>query len=371
MKYYLIAGERSGDLHGSNLVKELKRRDPESEFRGFGGDEMQKTGVTLAVHYAELAIMGVSDVLLGIFKILRLVRKCKQDILDYDPDVLILIDFGAFNLRIAGFAEKKGIKVFYYISPKVWAWNQSRALKIKRTVDRMFVILPFEKDFYKKFDYEVDFVGNPVADAVRSHSINKSFIEINNLDPEKKIIALLPGSRKQELRKMLPVMKQVAERNPQFQFVVAGVNSLPAGLYEIVSEVRNVSVAFEQTYDLLAHADAAIVTSGTATLETALWHVPQVVIYKSDTLNYFAGKLLIKVKYISLVNLIADKEVVKELLHNNVQADVVSKEFLKIANESDQRRFQLKEYEKLSQDLGQQNPSAMAAELMFKYLKSD
>lgn len=276
MKYYLIAGERSGDLHASNLMKSLKAQDSQAEFRFFGGDQMQAVGGEMVVHFKQLAFMGLAEVLRNIFTISKYIKQCKLDIENWQPDVLILVDYGGFNLKIADFAKKSGLKVVFYISPKVWAWNQKRAYKIKARVDKMLCILPFEVDFYKKYNWDVEYVGNPVIEAVQSHRLNQNFLTENNLDRINGIIAVLPGSRKQELTKILPTIATVIEQFPEQKFVVAGVNNLPLDLYEPVSKYKNVALIFEQTYDLLHFAKAAIVCSGTATLETALFNTPQI-----------------------------------------------------------------------------------------------
>jgi len=369
MKYYLIAGERSGDLHGSNLVRYLKSFDNAASFRGFGGDEMGKQGMQLAIHYRDLAFMAIGEVIMNLRRILGIYRFCKRDILKYNPDVLILIDYGGFNMRIARFAKAKNIKVFYYISPKIWAWNQSRAKKIKRNVDRMFVILPFERSFYERFDYRVDYVGNPLIDSIHNYQFNDQFISHNNLPTDKKIIALLPGSRQQELIRILPLMKEVASRRPDFHFVVAGVNSLPEKMYEGLTDIPNLSIVFEQTYDLLKNAYGAIVASGTATLETALLGVPQIVVYKMSGLNYFIGKRVVSVKYISLVNLIAGNEVVKELIQEQMNLEEVLKEFDHITAVEESRNKQLEQYERVKKLIGPNSASQKAAELMVNYLR--
>ena len=285
MKFYIIAGERSGDLHGSNLVKSILKKNPEATFRGFGGDEMQATGVHLVMHYNQLAFMGFEAVI-NFFKIARYMKDCKKDILSYQPNALILIDYGGFNRQMAKFGKINGIKVFYYIPPKVWAWRQARAWQLKKYVDHMFVILPFEKEFFIKYDFEVDYVGNPVLDAIKAFVPNSSFLSENNLQSEKKIVALLPGSRKMELEKIVPVMAEVVKSNPDAQFVVAAVKNLPENLYQPLKEISNVKFVYDSTYDLLTHASAAIVTSGTATLETGLFKIPQVVVYKAGSLEY-------------------------------------------------------------------------------------
>lgn len=324
MKYYLIAGERSGDLHASNLMKALKTEDTNADFRFWGGDYMQKAGGEMVVHYKKLAFMGFIEVVLNLFTISKFIKQCKKDITQWQPDVLILVDYGGFNLKIAAFAKKAGFKVVYYISPKVWAWNQKRALKIKARVDKMLCILPFEVDFYKKFDWDVEYVGNPVVEAVNNHQVNQQFLVENHLSQE--IIAILPGSRKQELVKILPTISSVIEQFPNRKFVVAAVNNLPIEMYEPVSKFANVELVFEQTYDILHFAKAAIVCSGTATLETALFNTPQVVIYKTSPISYAIGKRVVKVKYMSLVNLIANKEIVPELLQHDCTPENTAKE---------------------------------------------
>lgn len=363
MKYYIIAGEKSGDLHAANLMKELSKRDTEAEFRCWGGDKMKEAGGKLVHHYKETAFMGLMEVLRNLTEILGLLRECKRDIVAHQPDVLILVDFAAFNLPIAKFAKKKGFRVFYYISPKVWAWNQKRALKIKKYVDRLFVIMHFEKAFYKKYDYEVDYVGNPLFDEISTFNPNPNFIAENKLT-DKPIIAVLPGSRRQEVRNMLTVMLEIAPKFPDYQFVIAGVDSLKVVLYE-PAIMQDIPVIFNQTYDLLAHAKAALVTSGTATLETALFDVPQVVCYKTSPLTYHVAKRLIKVKYISLVNLIADKEVVKELIQKELNAANLEKELNKLLQNPAQLH---RDYADMRKKIETEGCSKRTAELMTQYL---
>ncbi len=370
MNYYIIAGEKSGDLHGSNLIKALKQEDPSATIRCWGGDEMKQAGGDLAVHYREIAFMGFWEVATNLFTVLRYLAWCKKDIKAFDPDVIILIDYAGFNMKIAKFGKQNGYKTFYYISPKVWAWNQSRALNIKKHVDRMFVILPFETTFYKSYDYKVDYVGNPLLDAINAFEVNRSFLQENNLT-QKPVIAILPGSRKQEIANMLSVMLEVADNFPEYDFVVAGVDNVPENFYEQVKEHPAVSIVFNNTYNLLAHARAAVVTSGTATLETALFNVPQVVCYKTSTISYKIAKGLIKVDYISLVNLIAAKEVVKELIQHEMNARVVSAELKKIAAETPDRQEMLGEYQKLRELMGNEKASQNTARLMVKYLQTE
>lgn len=370
MKYYIIAGERSGDLHGSNLVKAISRLDSKSEFRGFGGDEMNKAGVQLIKHYDQLAFMGFEAVI-NFYKIARYMRECKADILAYQPDVLILIDYGGFNRRMATFGRKSGIKVFYYIPPKVWAWRQNRAWQLKKDVDRLFVILPFEKEFFKRYGINSDYVGNPVLDSIKAFVPNDKFVQANNLDPKRKIVALLPGSRRMELQRIVPLMADLAVSNPLLHFGVAAVQNLPSELYKPLKDLQNVTLVFEATYDLLSHASAAIVTSGTATLETALFKVPQVVVYKAGNLEYAVASKVVKVDYISLVNLIAGKGVVKELIQQEATVEALRGELLLLTEAGEYRNNMLGEYDKLYRSLDIGSASENTANLMLKYLKAD
>ncbi len=373
MKYYIIAGEASGDLHAANLMKELKRLDSDAQFRCWGGDKMQQQGATLVKHYRELAFMGFTEVIMNLRTILRNIEFCKKDILSYQPDVVILVDYPGFNLRIAEFAKTKGLKVFYYISPQVWAWKESRVQKIKHFVDRMFVILPFEKDFYKKHDYEVDFVGHPLLDAIESekdkHVDKNAWLKKNNLK-EKPVIALLPGSRRQEITVMLPLMLSVSDEFKDHQFVIAAAPSLPESFYKELIGDRNVSVSlvFNQTYELLMHADAVLVTSGTATLETALFEVPEVVCYKGGKISFFIARSLVNVKYISLVNLIMDKELVKELIQGELTTKNISEELKKIVYDGKRRSEMKANFKLLKEKLGGKGASARTASLMFEAL---
>ncbi len=317
MKYYLIAGERSGDLHASNLMKALKAKDEQAEFRFWGGDYMHAVGGTQVVHYNQLAFMGFMEVVQNLFTIARFIKQCKNDIQNWQPDVLILVDYAGFNLKIADFAKKGGFRVVYYISPKVWAWNQNRAYKIKNRVDKMLCILPFEVAFYKKFDWDVEYVGNPVVEAVKAHKKDNTFFTTNNLNEEKGIIAILPGSRKQEVTRILPTLIPVIKNFSDQYFIIAGVDNLPSELYHAVTDLPNASLLVDKTYDVLANAKAAIVCSGTATLETAIFNVPQVIVYKAGAISYYIAKWLIKVKYIGLANLIVNEELVKELIQGD------------------------------------------------------
>lgn len=370
MRYYIIAGERSGDLHASKLMLELKEKDADAEFRCWGGDMMKAAGGDLVRHYKEMAFMGFLEAAANIFKISQFLRECKNDILAYAPDVVILVDYAGFNLRIAKFVKAQGIKVFYYISPKIWAWNQGRGHTIKKLVDRMFVIMPFEEEFYSRFDYKVDYIGNPIADMVREHQLNTLFKHKNNL-PDKPIIAVLPGSRKQEIESILFIMLSVLPAFSDYQFVVAAVSNLNQDYYRNFERSSNISIVTDQTYDLLAHAQAALVTSGTATLETALFDVPQVVCYTTSAVSYWIGRAVIKVPFISLVNLIAGKPVVKELIQNDLTGRNLITELKKITENQQIIQQQKKDYQHIRNLLGEAKSAAKAAELMVKYLKSD
>lgn len=369
MKYYIITGERSGDMHAGNLIRQIKLHDQQAEVRGVGGDYLQKAGADIAWHYSDIAIMGFAEVVLSFRKVLKKFSIVKKDIAKYQPDVLILVDFGGFNLRIANFANKRGLRVFYYITPKVWAWNQKRALKIKRLVDRMFVILPFEKEFYRKFNWEVDYVGNPIFDAIKAYTPNQAFHKQNGLPEDKKLVALLPGSRKQELIKIIPLYLKIISRFNDVHFCIAGVKSLPDNLYKTLNDLPNASVIFEQTYGLLSNADAAVVTSGTATLETALFNVPQVVVYKTTMVSYAIAKSLIRVDFISLVNLICGKEVVKELIQRDMNPDTVGEELKILLNNEERRKQMFEDYLEIKKILGETSASETAAAMMVQDLK--
>jgi lipid-A-disaccharide synthase len=370
MKYYIVAGERSGDLHGGNLVRALRKEDPQGTFRGFGGEYMKDAGVDVVVHYADMAFMGLAELLGNLRKISRYIRKCKDDIDQFNPDVVILIDYGGFNRRIAKYGRSRGLKIFYYIPPKVWAWYQRRVWELKANVDRMFVILPFEKDFYRKFHWEVDYVGNPVLDAVRAHTPDDQFREREGLTNDKPIVALLPGSRKQELQRIIPIMEEVVRRNPSYQYAVAAVDNLDSSLYGELRSMGNVKFVYNKTYDLLQHAAAAIVTSGTATLETALFRVPQVVVYKASPLSYFLARLVVKVSHISLVNLIAGREVVRELIQGDANPSDTAAELERLL-QGERRNKVLEGYEEVVRllDAGD-SASENAARLMVRYLRA-
>lgn len=370
MKYYIISGEPSGDLHGSMLMNEIRKLDKEAVFRCWGGDLMKAQGAELVKHYKDLAFMGFAEVLMNLRTIFRNLKFCKKDILSFNPDALILIDYPGFNMRIAEYAKSKSIKVFYYISPQIWAWNQSRGWKIKRTVDKMFVILPFEKEFYKKFSFEVDFVGHPLLDAIEKFSSSKKtfedFTKENGLE-NKPIVALLPGSRKQEINTMLPVMFSVKKQFPGYQFVIAGAPSIPQNYYtkHVGLEIK---ILDGKTYELLQHSTAALVTSGTATLETALFEIPEVVCYKGNFISYHIAKQLVKVNYISLINLIMEKEIVRELIQNDFNSENLRAELGKILDDKPYRAKILDNFKILKNKLGGAGASANTAKLMLKTL---
>jgi lipid-A-disaccharide synthase len=364
MKYYLIAGEASGDLHGANLIRELHRQDPEAQMRCWGGDLMAEAGADLVKHYRDLAFMGFTEVVMNLGTILSNLAACKKDIEQFNPDVVILIDYPGFNLRIAKFVHQLGIQVFYYISPQIWAWKESRITTIKKYVDRMFVILPFEEPFYAKHNYKVDFVGHPLLDAFTKYKPNAI------LQGTKPIIALLPGSRKQEIRIMLPVMLQAGEEFPEFKLIVAGAPSQPESFYrELLVNYPQVELVFGKTYDILSNSKAAMVTSGTATLEAALLGIPEVVCYKGGYISYRIARALIKIRFISLVNLIMDREIVRELIQHEFNTAQLVKEVKLLL--SGAKRAELKtDYEALREKLGGAGASAKTATLMLKYLKS-
>ena len=369
MKYYIIAGEASGDLHGANLMKALYKEDSSADIRFWGGDLMQNVGGVLVKHYRELAFMGFVEVLFHLKTILNNIKICKKDISDFQPDVIIFIDYPGFNLRIAKWAKTEGFKTHYYISPQIWAWKESRITEIKRDVDKMYVILPFEKDFYeKKHHYPVEFVGHPLIDAIHNHPAMDSgvFRKENQLN-DKPIIAILPGSRKQEITKMLSVMLSVVSDFPDFQFVIAGAPSQEFSFYEGFITNENIKFISNKTYDLLSNATAALVTSGTATLETALFKVPEVVCYKGSSISYQIAKRIITLKYISLVNLIMDEEVVTELIQEDCNTKRIREELKKILD-TKYRQNLLEKYEVLEEKLGGIGASEKTARLIVESL---
>ncbi len=381
MKYYIIAGEASGDLHGSNLIKELKKRDAEADIRCWGGDKMEAAGAKLVKHYKELAFMGFIEVIKNLRTILSNIKICKADILQYKPTTLILIDYPGFNLRIAKWAKEQRIPVIYYISPQVWAWKENRVKLIKTCVDKMLVILPFEKDFYKKWNYEVEYVGHPLVEVVEEFVAAMSrmkLVETASLTPNSQlpitnshIIALLPGSRQQEILKKLPIMLEVAKFFPDYQFVVAKAPGLDESFYaDLLSPYKNVSSVVNKTYELLTQSKAALVTSGTATLETALFAVPEVICYKGSSISYQIAKRLIKIKFIGLVNLIMDKEVVKELIQHELTVENLKSELNLLLTDEEKQQQLKQDYSALKALLSKGgHASANAAESIYTYLK--
>ncbi|SHJ92015.1 lipid-A-disaccharide synthase [Tangfeifania diversioriginum] len=375
MKYYLIAGEASGDLHGSNLMAQLKKEDPEAQFRFFGGDLMQNAGDELVKHYREMAFMGIVNVLLNLKTINRNLNFCKKDILQFRPDVIILIDYPGFNLRVAEFAKKHEIKVFYYISPKVWAWKEYRVKKIRKVVDELFTILPFETEFYKKHGMDVHYVGNPLLDSVASFKKNalpkNEFLTQNNLD-ERPMVALLAGSRTQEIKRTLPMMVKVAELYPEFQFVVAGVNSIDIKLYLRFLSKSGVKIIYNQTYDLLNNAHTALVASGTAALETALFNVPQTVIYKVEggwLVDFIMRNFVFDMAGVSLPNIIMNREIVREFIQVKMTLKNVKNEMQKLLFDEDYRNKILDDYSRLKNRMGEPGTSHRAAKKMVELLK--
>lgn len=370
MKYYIIAGEASGDLHAANLMKAIKERDNAAEFRVWGGNRMKAAGGDLVKHYRDLAFMGFAEVIEKLPVILKNISFCKQDIIRFKPDALILVDYPGFNLRIAEFAKKVGFRVVYYISPQVWAWKKSRVKKIKKYVDKMIVILHFEKEFYARYGVDVDFVGHPQLDALAEETVTpkEKFYEKYLLD-DQPIIAILPGSRKQEVGRMLSIMLEVMPDFETYQFVVAGVNTITLKYYRSIIGEKPVHVLINDTHDLLHYAEAALVTSGTATLETALTGTPEVICYKGNSLSYRIAKKLIDVKYISLVNLIMDKMVVKELIQHELNKDNLVKELDALLYDPVTRKRIKSDYVELRKKLGQEGASGRAAELIVGMLK--
>ena len=370
MKYYIIAGEASGDLHGSNLMKALYEEDAQADIRFWGGDLMQKTGGTLVKHYRELAFMGFIEVVFNLKTILGNIKFCKNDIAEFQPDAIIFIDYPGFNMRIAKWAKGHGIPTHYYISPQIWAWKENRIAAVKRDFDHLYVILPFEKEFYEdKHHFPVTFVGHPLIDAIHNRTVTgqTDFIKENQLD-DKPIIAILPGSRKQEITKMLSVMLSVVEDFQDYQFVIAGAPSQDHAFYQPFLKNKNVHFIANKTYDLLSHSTAALVTSGTATLETALFKVPEVVCYKGSWASYQIAKRIITLKYISLVNLIMDQEVVTELIQDECNTKNINIQLQKILN-PDYRKQLISQYEILEEKLGGIGASKKTAQHIVRSLR--
>jgi len=365
MKYYIIAGEASGDLHGSNLIKELQKLDANADIRCWGGDKMQATGATLVKHYKELAFMGFVEVIKNLPAILKNIKFCKTDISSFNPDVIIFIDYPGFNLRIAKWAKEMHYKTVFYISPQVWAWKESRVKSIKRDIDKMIVILPFEKDFYKKWNYEVEYVGHPLVEVIENFKNQHPEIQISE-----NTIALLPGSRKQEIQIKLPVMLEASKNFPGYEFVVAKAPSIEDEFYEdFIKDYANVKMIANDTYSLLMKSVAALVTSGTATLETALFGVPEIVCYRGGNISYQIAKRLVKLKFICLVNLIMNREVVKELIQNDLTTDKITSELKKILFDPGKREKMQDDYSQLKRLLSEGgNASKNAAESIYGFI---
>ena len=372
MKYYIIAGEASGDLHGSNLIKEIKKLDAIADVRAWGGDKMQALGIRLVKHHKDLAFMGFAEVIKNLPTIIKNLNYCKQDILRYAPDALILIDYPGFNLRLVKWAKENNVKVVFYISPQVWAWKESRVSLIKNYVDKMIVILPFEKAFYKKFNVDVEYVGHPLVKVVEDYkNQNIQHSKFNTQHSTHNTIALLPGSRKQEIKRKLPVMLEISKHFPAYNFIVAKAPGITDEFYNtFLSSYKNVIAVAEQTYSILVKAKAALVTSGTATLETALFEVPEIVCYKAGKLSYQIARRLIKLKFISLVNLIMNKEVVKELIQNELTVENIKHELHELlTNETRQQQIK-NDYRYLKNLLSQGgNASANAAKIIYDFAK--
>jgi len=369
VKYYLIAGEASGDLHGSNLIKQLKTLDTNSQIRCWGGDKMADAGGDLVMHFKKLAFMGFVEVIKNLKTILSLLSFCKKDILSFHPDVLVLIDYPGFNLRIAKWAKKQGIKVVYYITPQVWAWHKSRVHDLGKYTDLLIVILPFEPKFFNHFGYKTLYVGHPLLDAIHNFSPDDQALKL--ISGDKEILALLPGSRKQEIKTMLPVMLQACKNQP-YHIVIAAAPSIDAAIYEQIIADSGLAIKptllKNQTYTLLSKARYAFVSSGTATLETALFDVPQVVCYKGNIISYHIAKRLIDLKYISLVNLIADEEVIKELIQNDLTAENLANELKKL---EEHRNQIIDEYKSLKSLLGDRGASERAARAIVELLNPE
>ena len=366
MKLFFVAGEKSGDLHGGNLIRSIQSLDASSICVGYGGDQMQMAGMKLLGHYREMAFMGVVPVLMNLGKIFSRMRECKTAIKNFRPDAVVLIDYGGFNMRLAAWLKKNNFRVYYYISPKVWAWNTSRANKLKETVDRMFCILPFEKEFFQKFNWSVDYVGNPVLDAVKAYQSNNTSYK----SLEKESIALLPGSRRGELKRMIPLLAEVVEQRPALKFTIAALSELDQTLYDPLRHFRNVEWVYDDSYGVLSQAKAAVVTSGTATLETGLFKVPQVVVYKATALEYAIGSRLVSVPFISLVNLIAEKEVIRELLQSQATVESILQELDQLIIESARREQVLLGYETVWQRLDTGSASQITAQLIAEDLSA-
>jgi len=366
MKYYIIAGEASGDLHGSNLIKELQKLDAAADIRCWGGDKMKSTGATLVKHYKDLAFMGFAEVIKNLPAILKNFKFCKKDICEFNPNVVILIDYPGFNLRMAKWTKQNNYKTVFYISPQIWAWKEDRINSIKKNVDKMIVILPFEKQFYKKWNYDVEYVGHPLVNVIEKYKKNHPEIHSSS-----HIVALLPGSRKQEIKTKLPLMLEATKNFPEQSFIVAKAPSVEDDFYaDFVDQFPNVKVESNNTYAILMKSTAALVTSGTATLETALFNVPEIVCYKAGRISYEIARRLVKLKFISLVNLIMNKEVVKELIQFDLTPEKITVELKKILFDPQAREKIKQDYHELKELLSEGgNASFNAAKSIYDFAK--
>ena len=361
MKYYIIAGEASGDLHGSNLIKEIIELDPNADIRAWGGDKMQEAGAKIVKHFKDLAFMGFYEVLINIRTILKNISFCKKDILEFSPDKIIFIDYPGFNMRIAKWSKKYKFQTIYYIAPQLWAWNEKRIKKIKKYIDSLYVILPFEKEFFEtKHKYPVKFLGHPLLDSISNFKKNYDSSSEQIITNKKEVIAILPGSRKQEIKKILNTVIKIVDYFPDHQFIVAGAPNIKLSYYKSILKNKRIKVIENKTYEILSISTAAIVTSGTATLETALFKVPQVVCYKSSYFSYFIAKLIVNIKYISLVNLIMDQQIVKELIQQDCNKDKIRYELEKILDLTNKKSLQIK-YDELTSILGNNGTSKRVA----------
>ena len=362
MKYFLIAGERSGDVYGANLIVALLKKDPAAQIVCYGGDEMKAAGGELLSHYKESAFMGFYEVFTNLRVIKKKLNTCKKELLAFHPDAVIFIDYPGFNLRMAAFAKRQGLRTIYYISPKIWAWNKGRIKEIRSFVDKLLVIFPFEVPFYKSLNYPVEYVGNPLIEHIDSYELDTSFKRSEN---HRWNIAFLPGSRKQEVEHSIEMISKLAHQRKDLFLWIAGVDNLPIDLYDSIIGLSNVRLVVGKTYEILNLCDAAIVTSGTATLETALWNIPQVVCYKAHPISYLIAKYLVQIKFISLVNLIVDKEIVKELIQKDYTSENVLREVDLLLTDEKKRRKQLTDYQELNILLGQKNASEIVVEKVY------
>lgn len=366
-KVFILVGEASGDLHASNLIREINEIAPSTEWQGWGGDLMQKEGVEIKNHIRNLSFMGFLEVLMNIRTILRNFKKCKSQILDFKPDVLLLVDYPGFNLRMAKWAREQGISVTYYISPQIWAWKASRIKIIKETVDKMYCILPFEKLYYDKEGFKVSYFGHPLIDAKQNY---ERLVKENPSSDQRRVIAVLPGSREQEIKRKLGIMLRAVRKFKDFTPVVACAPNLPSSFYDVYrSKFPSVEFVYGKTYDLLSIAEFAIVTSGTATLETAIFKVPQVICYKSSYISYWIARMLVNIKYISLVNLIMDKEIVVELIQKNVSKTRIQDEISKLISDQEYKHVMLNSYDKMLQLLGSEGCSKKIAQDLIHHYK--